>query len=104
MNILPGWLYAHKLYALQSRTLTHMNHATTEPALKKPVNVSINADLLVLAKKLKINLSAALEGALIEMVNARQREQWKIENQAAIEVYNRTVQKNGVFSDGLRKF
>ena len=36
--------------------------------------------------------------------NANLGIQWKIENAHAIQAYNRFVEENGVFSDGLRKF
>ena len=49
--------------------------------------LSINSDLLR-AKKLKINLSATLEVALIEKVNIKQRELWKQENQEAVDAYS----------------
>jgi antitoxin CcdA len=73
-------------------------------APKKPTNVSINSDLLEKAKGLNINLSATLEAALAEQLRTEQRNQWKAENAKAIEAYNRFVEDNGVFSDGLRKF
>ena len=73
-------------------------------AKKKPVNVSINSDLLAKSKELKINLSAILEAALIELVNARQRELWKAQNKIAIETYNQLVEEHGSFSDDLRNF
>ncbi|WP_341867668.1 type II toxin-antitoxin system CcdA family antitoxin [Methylotuvimicrobium buryatense] len=73
-------------------------------APKKPTNVSINSDLLVKAKELKINLSATLETALTELVNARQRELWLCENKIAIEAYNQLVEDHGNFSDDLRSF
>ena len=81
-----------------------MSQAFDTEAPKKATNLSVNGDLLAKAKELKINLSSTLEGALIELVNAQQRELWKRENQAAIESYNELVAQNGVFSDGLRKF
>jgi antitoxin CcdA len=73
-------------------------------APKKPTNVSINSDLLEKAKGLNINLSATLEAALAEQLRTEQRTQWKAENAKAIEAYNRFVDDNGVFSDGLRQF
>jgi antitoxin CcdA len=81
-----------------------MNQVLSTPILKKPTNVSINSELLLKAKQLKINLSATLEAALIEIVNAKQREMWKRENETAIEVYNQMVENTGVFSDELRSF
>jgi antitoxin CcdA len=73
-------------------------------APKRATNLSINADLLSKAKELGINLSATLEQALVEALRKRQRDQWVAENQAAIEAYNEHVDKQGVFSDGLRSF
>jgi antitoxin CcdA len=73
-------------------------------APKRATNLSINADLLSKAKELGINLSATLEQALVEALRKRQRDQWVAENQAAIEAYNEHVDKQGVFSEGLRSF
>ena len=73
-------------------------------APKKPTNVSINSDLLIKAKELKINLSATLETALSELVSAKQRDLWKCENKAAIKAYNQLVEEHGTFSDDLRSF
>jgi antitoxin CcdA len=71
---------------------------------KKPVNLSINSDLLVAARRLNINLSATLEDALSDAVRRKERERWLAENQAAIAAYNERVEADGVFSDGLRGF
>lgn len=73
-------------------------------APKKPTNLSINSDLLRQAKELNINLSAAVEQALAEIVRKRQRELWLATNQEAIAAYNQQVQEHGSFSDGLRSF
>jgi len=73
-------------------------------APKKPTNVSINSELLAKAKTLKINLSATLEGALIELIKSKQRELWKKENRSAVEAYNQLIENQGIFSDELRNF
>lgn len=73
-------------------------------APKKPTNLSINSDLLKKAKGLNINLSATLEAALSQHLNAQQAQQWQQENQQAIAAYNKHADENGVFSDGLRSF
>jgi antitoxin CcdA len=81
---------------MQSRYLTD--------APKKPVNLSLNSDLLRLGKELGLNLSSVAEEALAYAVNARLAERWVVENQNAIEAYNRRIDMQGVFSDGLRTF
>jgi len=73
-------------------------------APKKAANLSINADLLSKAKEMDINLSATLEQALADVLKKKQREQWLAENKNALEAYNEHVEKQGVFSDGLRSF
>lgn len=73
-------------------------------APKKPANLSINSDLLRQAKALGINLSAAVEQTLVELVQRHRREEWLAANQDAITAYNRQVEEQGTFSDGLRSF
>lgn len=73
-------------------------------APKKATNLSINSDLLLKARELKINLSATLEQALVERIKQKQREAWRIENAKAIAAYNLFVEDEGVFSDELRSF
>ena len=71
---------------------------------KRAANVSINQGLLEEAKALDINLSATLEKALEAEVRARMREQWLEENREAIAAYNARIERDGVWSDGLRGF
>lgn len=73
-------------------------------APKKATNLSINSDLLIRAKELDINLSAALEQALTQLLKQRQQELWLTENRDAIAAYNQEVEKHGSFGDALRSF
>ncbi|MGR8953337.1 MAG: type II toxin-antitoxin system CcdA family antitoxin [Gammaproteobacteria bacterium] len=73
-------------------------------APKKAANLSVNSDLLKKAKDLDINLSAALEQILAELIKTKQQEAWLKENRKSIERYNCHVEEHGVFSDGLRGF
>ena len=73
-------------------------------ALKKPTNVSVNADLLHKAKALGINLSTTLELALAAEVKRLRAEKWLEENRPALDAYNVFVDTHGVFSDGIRGF
>ncbi|MEI7841557.1 MAG: type II toxin-antitoxin system CcdA family antitoxin [Gallionellaceae bacterium] len=75
---------------------------TTAP--KKATNLSINSDLLRQAKELNINLSQQVEGYLSELVRKAKEQQWREENVAFIAAYNERIEKEGVFSDGLRRF
>jgi len=73
-------------------------------AKKKSVNLSINSELLAKAREQDINLSQTLENCLIELLKKRQGENWVRENESAISEYNKRIEKEGVFSDGLRTF
>lgn len=73
-------------------------------APKKPANLSVNSDLLRRARERNINLSAALEQALADVLKKQQRDEWLAANQDTIAAYNLQVQEQGVFSDGIRTF
>ena len=73
-------------------------------APKKSTNLSINSDLLRQARDNHINLSKALEQRLVELLLEEKRRQWQEENREAIADYNRRIEADGVFSDGLRRF
>jgi antitoxin CcdA len=73
-------------------------------APKKPVNLSLNGDLLKVSKDLGLNLSGLAEEAIAKAVRTRLSEVWLLENADAIQAYNKRVESQGVFSDGLRNF
>lgn len=81
-----------------------MRAADDPVPVKKPVNITINVELLAAARQLNINLSATMEAALTEAVKVKQREAWLVRNRAAIAAYNERVESDGVFSDSLRRF
>ncbi len=72
--------------------------------VKKPVNLSVDAELLNEARRFDINVSATLERALRAEVTKSRRERWLFENAGAIAAYNDQLDEHGVFSDGLRGF
>ncbi|HEY3401451.1 MAG TPA: type II toxin-antitoxin system CcdA family antitoxin [Geothrix sp.] len=73
-------------------------------APKRPVNLSLNSDLLRQARELGLNLSGVAEEALAYAVSARLAERWVEENRDAVEAYNQRIEARGAFSDGLRTF
>ncbi|MHB1592057.1 MAG: type II toxin-antitoxin system CcdA family antitoxin [Sulfuricella sp.] len=73
-------------------------------ASRKSVNLSINSDLLRQAKSYNINLSQTLEQRLVELVRESRRQEWLLENQAALIEYNSKIETRGAFSDSLRRF
>ncbi|MBF0166306.1 MAG: type II toxin-antitoxin system CcdA family antitoxin [Alphaproteobacteria bacterium] len=85
-------------------TLNNVNKLFDPKAGKKAVNVTVNQDLLRQAREAGLNLSASLEEKLAEEVRAIRKARWQEENRDAIEAYNRSVEKNGLWSDGYRRF
>lgn len=73
-------------------------------APKKATNLSINSELLRLAKENHINLSQTLEQRLAEILREEQSRKWLEENREAIDAYNSRIENDGAFSDGLRRF
>lgn len=73
-------------------------------APKKPVNLSLNGELLKLSKDLGLSLSGLAEEAIAKAVRERLAAIWLEENADAIRSYNERVESQGVYSDGLRSF
>jgi len=71
---------------------------------KKSTNLSLPVDVLENARALKLNLSRELETHLRKVIREKQSEQWRIENREAILETNREVEREGLWSDGLRLF
>ncbi len=83
---------------------TPWDRAAGARSRKKAANLSVDRELLERARGLNINLSRAFEAGLHEAIRRRQQEEWLLRNRAALEAYNEHVEKDGVFSDGLRSF
>ena len=81
-----------------------MNVRLPAGSAKRPANVSVNADLLDKAKRLGINLSQTLEDQLAALVRQAEAREWLKQNKRAIDAYNRRVQREGIWSDGIRGF
>jgi antitoxin CcdA len=73
-------------------------------APKRPVNLSLNSELLADAKALGLNVSRIAEEALAGAIRERRAQDWLRENAGAIQDFNARIEERGVFSDGLRTF
>jgi len=79
-------------------------HIYDQDAPKKPVNLTVNADLLRIAKGTGINLSQTFEEAVLAKVRSSLEEQWLEESKEAIVSYNARIERNGVFGASKRRF
>jgi antitoxin CcdA len=73
-------------------------------SVRKAVNLKIDSALVQEAKELDINLSREFEAHLVDVVRLKKQDKWLVENRDALEAYNAHVERDGVFSDGLRGF
>ncbi len=71
-----------------------MKRASDTP--KRPVNLSINARTLDLAKELGINLSQTVDSFLTAEVQRRYWERWNDDNKDAIDAYNARIAQEGL--------
>ena len=71
---------------------------------RKPVNVSLDENLVADAKAMGVNLSRACESGLAAELRAIRESQWIDENREAIESSNAWVAKNGLPLAKYRRF
>jgi antitoxin CcdA len=70
-----------------------------KPGSKRAVNVSVDAEILKVAKEMKLNLSQAFEETLRERTEEERIRRWREENREVIESYNAYIERNGVFGE-----
>jgi len=81
-----------------------IEHRLSPDAPKRATNISVNEELLALAKELAINVSRASEQGIAQAVARKQAERWLEENREAIESSNAYVEKNGLPLARYRQF
>lgn len=74
------------------------------PSVRKAANLSIDADLLIEAKALSVNISRAAETGIAQAVKAEKERLWKQENREAIEGWNRYFEEHGLPFSEYRGF
>jgi antitoxin CcdA len=61
----------------------------------------VDAEILVVAKDLGLNLSQTLEDALRTLTKEERVRRWQIENKESLDSYNALVERAGVFGEEL---
>jgi antitoxin CcdA len=67
-----------------------------DKSAKRSANLSLNAQVLDMARELGMNISATVDALLAEEVRKRYWERWNEENKAAIEHYNARIEREGL--------
>ena len=71
--------------------------------LKRAVNVSVDAEILKVAKEMRLNLSQALEDALRRLTEEERARRFYEENKEHFDSYNAYIERNGTLSEALLK-
>ncbi|WP_374353382.1 type II toxin-antitoxin system CcdA family antitoxin [Limnohabitans sp.] len=67
-----------------------------EEAPKKPTNLSLNAEVLAMARELGMNVSRTVDALLAEEVKRQYWARWNEQNSAAIDHYNERIEREGL--------
>lgn len=71
---------------------------------KRPINLSLNAEVLEMARSLGMNVSQTVDELLRAEVMRRVCERWKEDNQAGIAAYNARIEREGTFAQRISRF
>ena len=72
-------------------------------APKRAINLSLNAEVVNTAKGLGMNISQTVDELLTKEVLRVYWARWNDDNRAAIEAYNARIEREGSFSQRIRK-
>ncbi len=78
-----------------------MLHFSDSP--KRPTNLSLNAKVLDAARDLGMNLSATVDALLADEVRKRYWARWNEDNKDAVAHYNARIEREGTFSQRMRR-
>jgi antitoxin CcdA len=88
--------------AHEPRETMRMRQTRHPQAAKRPVNLTINSDLLEKARAEGLNLSTLAEGAIATELDRRARERWDAAIAEACAAHERYLSEYGSASDLLR--
>ena len=75
-----------------------------EDGPKKPVNLSLNAEVLAMARELDMNVSRTVDALLAQEVKRQYWARWQAQNLDAIASYNARIEQEGLPLDAYRSF
>ena len=73
-------------------------------APKRPVNLTLNGDLVTRARQEGLNLSALAEQAVVAALARRAREKWDAEIAQGIRAHEQYLAEYGSLADAVRDF
>ncbi len=73
----------------------------SDAALKRRLNLSVDAQLLARAKDSGLNLSRLFEESLATKLRQAEAQRWADDNREAIAAYNARIERDGLWHKGL---
>lgn len=70
-------------------------------AVRRPVNLTANSDLIERVRSEKGNLSALLEQSMITFLAERELMRWKEDSQSSFNSYNQMIETRGTLSEDI---
>ena len=97
--------YAHEIPMANLQSIDdHPEGAVRRTTGKRAANLSLSADVLEAARRLRINVSRVCDEHLREVVRREESRRWKEANADFIGAYNATVEAEGLPLDAWRSF
>ena len=92
--------------AKPSQPSEHVEHSVRigpgpKPGPKRSVNLSLDAEILDVAKEMNINLSQTLESTLRKLTEDERIRRWQDEHQAYFESYNAFMERHGTLAEAV---
>ena len=81
-----------------------MHSANPRSTARRPTNLSIDAELLTIAKEVGVNISRSAEVGIQQAVKNKLRERWLQENKEALLSSKAFIEENGLPLEKFRSF
>ena len=81
-----------------------MRTASSRSTTRRPTNLSIDAELLIVAKEMGVNISRSAEVGIQQAVKKKLRDLWLQVNKEALMSSNAFVEENGLPLEKFRSF
>ena len=81
-----------------------MPTASSRFTIRRPTNLSIDAELLIVAKEMGVNISRSAEVGIQQAVKKKLRDLWLQENKEALMSTNAFIEENGLPLEKFRSF
>ena len=76
----------------------------SKPGPKRAANVSVDAEILKVAKEMKLNISAPARTPLRKATEPERIRRWQKEHRASLDSYDALIERAGVFGEEWREW